>query len=206
MKTSQFSSLLLGAASGALAQDYTTSPAFTLSISDAANATLNGYVLEPFHAGAAIEALGISAPPTDGSAAPTYNFNYTVYQGQTTVPTGVLFWTLTAQGSDGPVEEQEPLSFLYNPGSNVALPLFEPSYTNVQLGFDADNKLFAVGYSDSSFSATTRPNVTYDNLYHWEACYNYFEGYYYPSIGFVTAGTPSNPTCSAVNITRTFVN
>jgi hypothetical protein len=205
MKSSQVAtSLLLGATTGALAQNYTTSPAFTLSISDATNATLDGSILEPYHAGAAIEALGIVAAADANTTYAQYNFNYTTYSGETS-PTGVLFWELPYEGEAGPGLEQEPLSFLYNPGSNLALPLFEPALSNVQLGFDADNKLFVVGYSDSSFSATGFPNVTYDYLYHWEACYNYYSGYYYFSIAYLTAGTPSNPTCSAVNITRTFV-
>jgi hypothetical protein len=206
MKPSQIFSVL-AAAPGALAQNYTTSPGFKLSVTDASNSSLNGYVVSSCHSGAAIESLCIGPPSAASStdAYGTYYFNYTSYSGDPLPPTGVLFWNLPYQGENGPGTEQEPLSFLYNLGSNVATPLFEPSEANVQVGFDSDNKLFAVGFSDSSFTAAKEPNVSYDALYHWEACYQYIEGYYYQSIAWVLAGTPSNPTCGAVNVTRTFL-
>lgn len=59
---------------------------------------------------------------------------------------------------------------------------------------------------------TTRPShffaharLTTFFLPQWYACYTYSTGYYYHTLAWVPAGEPSNPTCEAVNVTRTFL-
>lgn len=36
----------------------------------------------------------------------------------------------------------------------------------------------------------------------WAVCWQYFTGYYYQSVGWVTEGAPHNPTCEPATITK----
>jgi len=180
-------------------------PPFILSISASDNGTLVAYGLLACHAGAAIEGLCLdSAKPTVGDASATYYQNYSSSSPEPV--TGPLVWNLPITGPDGPITVASPMSFNYNPGSNVAVPLFEPSDTYQYVGFDADNKMYVPGsYDDSTFIPGTAPVIsgTPAPLYNWHVCWTEVgSGYYYQVLTWVTTGTPHNPTCVAANVTR----
>lgn len=204
--TASISALLLAAASTVTAQNYNQTAGFTLTLSGSSDPTVNGQVLGACHSGAAIEGLCLSGTAATGSYN-TFYLNYTQYNDVDGQPTGPLVWNLQANSENGIITESEPLTFLYQPGSNVAVPLFYPDEPNVFLGFDSSNNMFVVSsYDDSTFTSTSYPIVTGPTaLYQWFACYTYVEGYYYHSLAWVTAGPPHNPTCEAVTVTRTFV-
>jgi hypothetical protein len=210
------------------AQEYNTSAPFTLKL-ESDNADINGQYLGACHAGAALEQLCLSG--TDGTPVNYNTFTLNVTSSSTGFETGPLVWNL--QGDSFNVSSG--LAFIQNLHSNVAVPWFTPSPSNDYVGFDADNKLFiySATYDESAFVAgeypAGQPTVpTYQVsvalspwpgcfvlvclwdhmadlvLFQWYACYTY-TGYYYHALAWATSGKPINPTCEAVNVTRTFV-
>lgn len=197
--------LLAAVAPLASAQDYNTSAPFTLKVTTPSNSTINGQYLEACHAGAAIEELCLAG--TDGTPGDynTYNLNTTTNYGNQKFETGILTWTL--HGADFNVSEG--LVFAPSLTSNVVAPEFEPAESyNFLLGFDCEDRLFMYSgyYDETTFTPDALPTqVDPVPLYRWYACYTYSLGYYYQSLAWVTVGEPVNPTCEAVNVTRTFV-
>lgn len=156
------------AASLAAAQTYNTSAPFTLSLTGADNATINGQFLEAAHAGAAIEVLalaGTDGTPTDYN---TYNLNVTADYSGEALATGNLVWTL--HGADA--DESEALLFIPTVTSNVLVPEFQPGSSYQYVGFDDEDKLFLYSgyYDESTFVAGTYPTqVAPVPLYHVSA-------------------------------------
>lgn len=92
----------------------------------------------------------------------------------------------------------------YNPTSNVAVPLFEPSISGTFVGFDTDEKLFIAQYLDDTQLATA---VVYDSkpIYRWAICKTY-SGYYYTTLAWIMGPhSAENPSCQKVNVVRQFV-
>jgi hypothetical protein len=194
------SALLALTLSAVSAQEYNTSAPFTLKL-ESDNEDINGQYLGACHAGAAIEQLCLSG--TDGTPVNYNTFTLNVTSSSTDFEIGPLVWIL--QGSN--FNLSSGLSFTKNLHSNVAVPTFTPSYSYDYVGFDADNKLFiySAPYDESAFVAGEYPTGQPTTPeYQWYACYTY-TGYYYHALAWATTGEPINPTCEAVNVTRTFV-
>ncbi|KAK2069976.1 hypothetical protein P8C59_004515 [Phyllachora maydis] len=185
----------------ATAQFYTNQSApFTLRLASDSPA-LDGQVLEAAHIGAAIEGLAffgttVSAPST------TFFLNSTRTSADPSI--GALVWTL--HGGDG-LALSSALSFLSDARSNVVYPLFAPGAAAVvPVGFDAADRLFVreAAPDDAAFVSGVEPAPSGPAaLYQWHACWTDYEGYYYPSLAWVSYGPPRNPTCEPVNVTRT---
>ena len=203
MKT-QALCLLAFAASAVLAQDYNQSAPFNLKL-ESSDSSIDGIYLYSCHAGAGIEELCLTT--TGGGSPSTFFLNETSYNNVGDFPTGPLVWNLLVNIDNVPTNVSSGMSLNYNPASNVAVPAFTTGYSGQYVGFDADNHLFISAYYDeSTFEPGVYPNTTSNfPLYHWQACYNYYGGYYYQALAWVTAGTPYNPTCTAVTVTRTFI-
>ena len=173
-----------------------------------ANASLDGTYLYACHSGAAIEQLCIGDKTPRPTSFDAYNLNYSehspVFDGN---PSGQLVWKLPfnvndTNGNAVTVYQPEPLNFFFSPTSNVAVLLFMPSDdAGVPLGFDGEQKMLVYNYVDDTVSP---PNATggYKAYYRWQACTTYFVGYTYQALAWATSGTPVNPSCQPVNVTR----
>jgi len=165
------------------------------------NSTINGSALTACHEGAAIEGLclgGILSKPTDISYE-TYTFNISsspVDVEPSIGFSGYLVWEL--QGVN--FNLSSPLTLSFNPTSNIALPLFEPTAYGTSLAFDV-NDLLNIQGSDG-YLPTSGTTVAY---YRWYICET-DGGYLYTTLAWaVGAGKPENPTCSKVHVKRVFV-
>lgn len=213
----------LGAITASAQSTTTQTGPFTLTITEAANSTLNGYRLGSCHAGAAIEGLCLArsastAPPTNSE---TYWLNTTYYNGSTeSNPGGVLAWNLPL-GGDTPMNVSSGLNIrLSSVASNVIVPLFQPgppqdAYPLIAFeeGPVKGGRMGITGYfyDESQFQPGVHPGTAPGTgegssglRFQWYACWAPTGGgYYYQVLAWVTAGAPSNPTCSAVNVTAT---
>jgi hypothetical protein len=202
MKITSISYLLALAASSVTAQDYNQTGPFALKLAYSANETLNGQYLYACHAGAAIEGLClVSSLSSLNPASTTFYQNYTTYS-----PTGPLIWNLPIRINESVDHVSEPMSLSYNPGSNVAVPLFNPGYPSSgnEVGFTSNGSLYiATYYNDSTFQPGVYPNPTGSTaLTNWFVCSTIVGGYFYQALAWVTAGTPHNPTCEAVQVIK----
>lgn len=210
MKSFTLSGVLaaLTATAAVQAQTYTQDGPFNLKLKSD-DSSLDGKYLYACHAGAAIESLclGSTESPADSSSASFY-YNYTVNDN---VPSnsGLLIWNLPVNGQDGVITVSSPLSFNYDPGSNVATTLFEPSTSSsLNVAFDNEDQLFVPTYiDDSKYVPGQYPqNTGTIALQNWQACWAQVGGgYYYNVLAWVTSGAPKNPTCKAVKVAKVAV-
>jgi len=200
MRVSVIASLVAVAVSTVAAQYTNQSAPFNLVVLSA-NSTINGSTLEACHEGAAIEGLCLSGQfPTPVTSQFTFNTSsYDVTYNATLGEPGILAFEL--QG--GNFNESEPMILSYNPTSNVAVPLFEPSDSGTLVAFDPCGKLNIQGYVDDT---TYPPTVdVVDAYYRWYVCTTY-AGYTYRTLAWVMGEyPPENPTCVKVDVTRVFV-
>lgn len=99
--------------------------------------------------------------------------------------------------------ESEPLTFFSDPSTNVALPLFEPTQTGQQVGFDTANCMHVQSSLDDTVNPPTSTKVR--GLYRWYVCKTNFEGYVYETLAWVLGnGKPENPSCQKVDVVRQF--
>ncbi|CAK3868139.1 Hypothetical predicted protein [Lecanosticta acicola] len=200
MKSFIATSAALLSATGALAQTYQQSAPFELIVQQPPNGKYNNQGLAACHEGAAIEALCV------GYGSDQYQLNTT--SGQTVAPDagtpGTLTYALPAQNANGPINVSEAMSFYYDPSTNVALPLFEPSYTNVHVAFDRQARM---NIQSSVDDTVTPPKYTQPRaLYRWFVCETYYSGYTYTALTWALGNAkPENPSCQSVNVVRKFV-
>ncbi|KAF2849878.1 hypothetical protein T440DRAFT_468938 [Plenodomus tracheiphilus IPT5] len=160
------------------------------------------------HVGAALESLCLSASnsiskPDPGDAA-VFNFNTSIYS-QAPEPTfgvpGILTWIL--HGFD--FNASSSVYFSYVPTDDIVLPILQAGSSNPQLlAFDTQDKLNIQGF----IGRTVQPPTpgTYSEIYRWYACQTYFASYLYVNLAWkLGTGKPENPSCVAVNVTRTFI-
>jgi hypothetical protein len=186
------------------AQDFNQSAAFTLTI-NSDDASIDGQLLNSCHNGAALETLCLLGTTTS-AASTTFYLNSTEYQTYLGLPVGPLIWNLPYNTDQ---VESEPMTLTSSPSTNVLVPQFSPQDSVYQtVGFDAESKLFLLdtSYDDSKFVAGVIPAPSVSKaLYNWYACYTDTYGYYYHTLAWVSYGVPRNPTCSPVNVTRTYI-
>ncbi|KAJ5238896.1 hypothetical protein N7468_003515 [Penicillium chermesinum] len=189
--------LLAGAAS---AQTIQSKP-FELVI-QSANETLNGQQFTACHSGAAIESLCLNGNPgshyylntTEGVKSP---------QSGVSAP-GVIVWNLPI-GNEAP--EPEAMSFYTEPGTNVAMPMFYPSYGEVQVVFDSKDQMGIYSTLDDTVTPPS-DNSKGKVLKNWYLCDTVFSGYQYRTLSWVNGNgseKPQNPSCVHVEVERKFV-
>lgn len=157
------------------------------------------------HAGAAIEALCVTAT-ADGEYNQFY-YNYSAYDSNTgeVYQPGLVTWLLPYTGPDGALAyESEALAFEINFASNVFQGIFSPGVgTGSFLSFYPENGTLYVASAvdDSSFNATTPSPTPYlSDLSRFYLCYQSYSGYYYQSIAWVASDPPHNPSCEPVDL------
>lgn len=202
--------LCLAAATIVAAQDYynITSRPFNLVITSK-NGTIND-TLGACHTGAALESLCLSNSNTtskpNSSPAAVFNFNTSIYS-QAPAPSlgvpGILTWSLQT-ANIGNISSS--VYFNYDPTTDIAVPILNAGSSNPQqLAFDANDKLTVQGYIDWTASP---PNGTgnWKEYHRWYACDTYFAAYQYFNLAWgLGPGTPENPSCVAVDVTRVFI-
>jgi hypothetical protein len=179
---------------------------FTLRVSAPGNA-VDGSFLYSCHSGAAIEQLCTDNATNYNGQFSTYYLNSSTNSIVNGEPAGALVWNMPFNSQDAPQYVSEPLTFAYDPTTNVAAMVFIPSsgYNNVPVGFDHESKLFLYSYVDQSVFP---PNLTAGGpftFYHWNVCKTYYSGYQYQALAWVTAGAAVNPSCVPVNVTREYI-
>lgn len=211
MKTTAFA-LPLAAATLATAQSCgssepfynVTSKPFTLNVASADGSIKSS--LGACHVGAALESLCLSSSTSPSkpnvSDGELFHFNASIYS-QPPEPTlgapGILTWILRGNNFN----YSSPASFNYDPTTDIAVPILGGGNPTL-LAFDADDKLTVQGYVDYSVQPA-KPGV-YKQFYRWYACQTYYASYQYVNLAWgLGAGKPENPSCVAVNVTRTFV-
>ncbi|OAA69889.1 hypothetical protein ISF_03159 [Cordyceps fumosorosea ARSEF 2679] len=187
--------------SGFAAADDIQSKPFKLVL-DSEDGKINGKSLSACHSGAAIEALCLG--DASNSQYTSYYFNTTEgstspVEGYTT--SGKLVWNLPIQ----PQPESEAMLFSYDPSTNVAHPLFEPSYSATYVAFgEEDNEMAIFSYVDDTVNPPKAGN--FKALKQWYACTTYYTGYTYQTLNWVVGnGKPQNPTCVKTEVKRVFV-
>lgn len=167
---------------------------FNLVLESATNKTLNGSRLVACHSGAAIESLCLY-PSAANSESATFYYNFTT---QTTPTSGIITWNLPLNGGSG---VSEPISFQYDPTTNIALPLFYPSESNeIQFTFDKNHHLNVLAYLDDTVKP---PTFKQYQLSRWQICQTYYGSYSYTTLAWVLGkGKPQNPSCQAVKVRR----
>ncbi|KAI0382956.1 hypothetical protein F5Y04DRAFT_36078 [Hypomontagnella monticulosa] len=203
----QLSALFFGLAATTVSAQYNQTGPFYLHITGKEGSSIDGYA-GSCHAGAAIEGLCYSAGALpQGSTSFQYYFNYTSYNKVGDDDAGELIWRLHYNDQDGnPAYVEQAAGLQYQINSNVAAPMFGFS-SNFLIGFDGAKKLFGYNYyDDATFvpGQNPTPNGEGKAYYQWYVCWQYFTGYYYQSVGWVTDGAPHNPTCEPVDIVQEF--
>ena len=95
------------------------------------------------------------------------------------------------------------MAFFIDPTTNVALPLFEPSYEPQYVAFDSNNLMNIISYLDDTVNPPT--DETAKAYYRWYICSTNFEAYVYPTLAWVQGnGAPQNPSCVKASIKRVF--
>ncbi|CAL5868417.1 uncharacterized protein PFLUO_LOCUS2642 [Penicillium psychrofluorescens] len=185
----------------AVAQTIQSKP-FELMIQSSNKAIHGKKLLASCHEGAAIESLCVT-----GGDSSRYFLNTTKgsspVKGYTT--SGLLVWNLPV--GNEPQADSEPMSFYVDPGTNVALPLFEPSYESQYVAFEEGTGAMVIfSYLDDTVTPPTDTKVKV--LKNWYACEYNYSGYVYHTLNFVlgdATAKPQNPSCVKVQVHRKFV-
>ncbi|KAK5113589.1 hypothetical protein LTR85_010818 [Meristemomyces frigidus] len=193
---------LLALASTALAQ-YTNQSAPFYLVLLSKDGKYNGTALEACHEGAGIEGLCTGGLLNTTAGYSTFQFNTSsneFVQNATLGATGYLTYELRG----GNFNESESMGLFYNPASNVALPLFEPSDENATpVAFDSEGRMNIQSYLDDTVTPPTDVKVT--AYYRWYVCESNYEGYTYETLNWVMGKhKPENPSCCQVNVVRQF--
>ena len=171
------------------------------------NETLDNIPLSACHSGAAIESLCIDTRNDSASEFDTFYFNYTTLTIPS--PSGILTWNLVGSG----FVENEAMAFIYNPTSNVALPLLYPDPDQAQQ-IQFNNKTGEMGIAltvvdtvSPPYAAEPMKNGKYQPVYRWYVCRTYFLGYTYETLAWKLGNeaTPENPSCQSVKVRRVFI-
>ena len=191
--------LFLPAFSSAQSNYPNQSAPFNLVLKSPTNNTLNNAKLAACHTGAALESLCIDT--TSGSGAgESFYYNTT---DLTTPPTGVLTWTLVGAN----FVLNQPMDFVYDPTSNIALPLLQPSDQGQEVQFDAKTGEMGIAWTlDDTVTPPKALEAPYPIAYNWYVCQTDYLGYQYYTLAWKVGcpGEPQNPSCEAVKVYRLF--
>ncbi|OCK76300.1 hypothetical protein K432DRAFT_385544 [Lepidopterella palustris CBS 459.81] len=204
MRFSIIASLFALAASTAVAQYTNQSAPFELVLLSQ-NPTINGSKLIACHEGAGIEAACRGGSiATSGPGFSTFQFNTSIYSVPTNESAGVTgYLTYELRGFN--FNESEPMVLSVDPVSNVALPIFSPSYFATEVAFDREGLMNIQGYVDDR-TIPISTTMIYVAYYRWFVCSTYYSGYRYQALTWVLGEfPPENPSCVKVQVKRVFV-
>ena len=150
--------------------------------------------------------LSLTHPPVGATFAyplPTSVQTFTLnYSSSLTVDPAVgQLGYLTYELRGGNFNLSSPLELSYNPSSNVAVPLFTPSESGLEVSFKSDNYLGIPTFLDDTVSP---PAYKEGVDYRWYICETN-AGYVYTTLAWVLGkGKPQNPSCVKADIKRVF--
>ncbi|KUJ23707.1 uncharacterized protein LY89DRAFT_981 [Mollisia scopiformis] len=196
MRASIITSILAFAASSVTAQYLNQSAPFYLVLSSR-NTSFDGVSLSTCHEGAAIEGLCLGSQLSNTSV--TYTFNTSSFL----TPDPVLGTpgSLNYELEGGNFNLSSPMTISSPITTNVAVPLFTPSESFTEVGFDNENKLYVYGTIDDTVSP---PVYKVQAFYRWYVCLTN-AGYTYTTLSWVVGPhSPENPSCQEVEVKRVF--
>ncbi|OLN87930.1 hypothetical protein CCHL11_00555 [Colletotrichum chlorophyti] len=162
--------------------------------------------LVPCHAGANQAGLCPETDrPNDESKSPPSLHEYYLkengpkFDNQTL---GTLVWSQNIGGRLVPSE----LGFNIQIASNGAIPMFKLGSAGwTGLGFDKKDSLFIHSSRDDSKAKPGTIEEVNKAYYNWFICETFVEDYHYKALVWVTAMSPSNPTCKKAKVYREWV-
>ncbi|KAH9890238.1 hypothetical protein F4778DRAFT_753099 [Xylariomycetidae sp. FL2044] len=193
------------------AQGYGSGP-YRLHISSDFNPLVSGYA---YPCGDTLAICHIGHKPARSSTDGFYFDSYT----QDSLDNGLLsFNSLAYQASKPPANGTKPstssidddgygpVGLSYDPGSNVAIPMFNHTTDYQVLGFDSETgNMFILAMDDTGTNPNSTSNAQLREYFNWYSCYVALQGKTRLLVSWVLKGdlgSPStNPTCQAVNIT-----
>ena len=185
--------LTLLVVTGVTAQMTNQSGPFNLQIVST-DSQWNGQYLLACHEGAAIESLC----PGGTEGPQPFFFNYSSAVDADPSTQGFLTWVL--HGANFNVSE--PMRLIYDPTSNLAVPLLQPDGNGQPIGFNVDNFMYIQGFDDSVWPRSESTVIPY---YRWYVCETYV-GYVYNTLAWgLGQAAPQNPSCSEAQVKRVFV-
>lgn len=99
----------------------------------------------------------------------------------------------------------EPLMFSYDPGTNVAIPVFFPSLESpTYVSFDKNEHMYIKSYTNDTVTPPTYADPPF-KLYRWYMCETYYGSYTYQTLAWtVGKAKPQNPSCQKIEVVREF--
>ncbi|KAI1141879.1 hypothetical protein F5Y05DRAFT_276292 [Hypoxylon sp. FL0543] len=209
--------LALAGANAATAQIYLNGP-FQLHVGSLLNTSINGhaYPCNDTNGLCFIEGAPATLPPKEGffftsRVRADYTTGYLTWRNETEPAAPNATDTVTDYGSVG---------LIYDPGTNVAVPIFNQTHTPETLGFDAgtgnlmmagidDTAMSSSGGGDGNGNGTGDPNggARGRNYNNWYLCFVQLDESKPPEtlvswvLGANLGWPPTNPTCQPINIT-----
>ncbi|KAK4192106.1 hypothetical protein QBC35DRAFT_553776 [Podospora australis] len=176
---------------------------FYLRVTSVINETFDGSFLVACRTGNLNQGLCLG-PDTVNNHTWYFFWNYTILNGKPS-ETGLLTWTLPSL-SPTALGFSEAMSLNFQPGSNVALPMFMPG-PGTPVGWDNDALYIPSRYDDTKFMPNIYPNSSVRessrvHLKNWHACWVLWDAYYFNSVAWVSGGEPRNPTCEPVGLVK----
>lgn len=98
------------------------------------------------------------------------------------------------------------MSFYVDPSTNIAMPMFQPSYDQQQVMFDKEGHMGIFSYLDDTVTPPTGDKVKV--LKNWYVCETYYSAYQYHTLNWVLGNgnaKPQNPSCAKVQVHRKFL-
>ncbi|KAI0836272.1 hypothetical protein F5Y06DRAFT_298629 [Hypoxylon sp. FL0890] len=205
--------LVLVCADAAVAQIYANGP-FQLHVGSLFNTSIDG------HAYPCEDSLGLCFEEGDlTTASPGEGFFFTS-RGQEDYTTGYLSWhngnKQVASNTTNTVTEYGPIGLLYDPGTNVAVPIFNQTQTPETLGFDTETGVLMMAGIDDTAMSNNGSNGTGGDpnggargrFYNcWFLCFVQLDQNQPPEtlvswvLGANLGWPPTNPTCQPINLT-----
>ncbi|KAI2468645.1 hypothetical protein F4781DRAFT_432169 [Annulohypoxylon bovei var. microspora] len=200
--------LILAGARSTLAQVYANGP-FQLHVGSIANASIDG------HAYPCLDTLGLCYEYGTSTLPSKDDGFFFTSRVQADYTTGYLSWRWAddnAVGTKGAMA-YGPVGLIYDPGSNVAVPIFNQTGNPEILGFDATTgNLMMTGIDDTTMSNSSTGNSSvasqHDRYYNnWYLCNVQLDQGFTPELlvswvlGANLGWPPTNPTCQRINIT-----
>lgn len=98
------------------------------------------------------------------------------------------------------------MSFYSDPSTNVAMPMFMPSYDQQEIFFNKNNIMGIYSYLNDAVTPPTGDTVKV--LKNWYVCETYYSAYTYRTLNWVMGNgsqKPQNPSCVKVEVERKFL-
>ncbi|KAI1205483.1 uncharacterized protein F4807DRAFT_279713 [Annulohypoxylon truncatum] len=201
--------LALAKAYNTLAQVFANGP-FQLHVGSVANTSIDGHAYPCLDTLGLCYEQGVMTLPSKGAGV------YFTSRAQADYTTGYLSWHWADNGAVGKngIAMYGPVGLVYDPGTNVAVPIFNQTGSAEVLGFDSTSgNLMMTGIDDTTMSNSSNSgnSITLSQPYryynNWYLCNVQLEEGLAPELliswvlGANLGRLPTNPTCQRINIT-----